>query len=132
MIQNEDEDYALALQLQAEEEDMIQNITSESPRPQQQQNVPSIQHQIFIEESPMGSAARGTFATDSSQREATNSDSRLAAFLQALEFEINDETIENRYTNFEERELSSSSWKKQLRTVSTVICVIQVRSRRKY
>jgi membrane associated rhomboid family serine protease len=135
-----DDDFALALQLQAEEDMLARGSGARAPPstfgsdqspPQQQWIRP---HETFGEVSPMRLAIGGTFAgpvvvpssSRSSQRDALNSDSRLAAFLQALEFEINDETAENRYANFEERELSSSSWKKQLRTISTAICIIQV------
>lgn len=139
MNNNHDDDFALALQMQAEEDMLVRGSGSHvqpslaNPSPKRQQWLStSLPHETFAEVSPMRSAAVGTFAepssNTSSHRDAnTSSDSRLAAFLQALEFEINDETVENRYANFEERELSSSSWKKQVKTISTAICVVQVR-----
>ena len=55
-----------------------------------------------------------------------SSDTRYAYFLQMMEFEIQDDLQENRHEDFENREIASSNWKKQLLTPSTVLCVIQI------
>ena len=57
----------------------------------------------------------------------TASDTRYAYFLQMMEFEIQDDfQQENQHEDFENREIASSNWKKQMLTPSTVLCVIQI------
>jgi hypothetical protein len=58
-------------------------------------------------------------------------DWNLARTLQLLEFEMNEETAEVRqqielHGEFEEKEYNASSWKKQVLTLSTLICVVQI------
>ena len=73
-----------------------------------------------------GSLGLGTVAEGPHAGPSSSSDSRLAAWLQMLEFEIAEEVEENPHEDFENKELASSSWRRQLKTVSTAICVVQV------
>lgn len=58
--------------------------------------------------------------------EEGDADTVLARTLQFLEFEIENELYEQEGGDFQDKELKSSSCRRQLLTVSTLICVLQV------
>ena len=137
----EEDDYALALRLQQEEElrarggrsaaDTGVGGLSPSPAVHVDGFRSPTYASVFVEESPMrsstgGSLGLGTVAEGPHAGPSSSSDSRLAAWLQMLEFEIAEEVEENPHEDFENKELASSSWRRQLKTVSTAICVVQV------
>jgi len=58
---------------------------------------------------------------------AKNDDWTLASALQLMEFEIIEETRRDN-GDFDEKEYRASSYKRQLLTLSTFVCIIQVRN----
>lgn len=141
-----DDDYALALRLQNEEDANARNgnvmwrsastsnrVASEYEQWEQNPNL-RIPPDTDYAYSPKSVSAINVDTTspryDASghviHEDPMSSDTRYAYFLQLMEFEIQDDLQENRHEDFENREIASSNWKKQLMTPSTVLCVIQI------
>ena len=141
-----DDDYALALRLQNEEDTNARNgnvmwrtatssnrVASEYEQWEQNPNL-RIPPDTEYAYSPSSVSAINVDTTspryDASghviHEDPISSDTRYAYFLQMMEFEIQDDLQENRHEDFENREIASSNWKKQLLTPSTVLCVIQI------
>ena len=140
----EEDDYALALRLQNEEDANARNgnvmwrSASNSNRVATSDYEQGWEHNPnteYVYSSPNSISAINVDTTspryDASghviiHEDPTSADTRYAYFLQMMEFEIQDDLQENRHEDFENREIASSNWKKQMLTPSTVLCVIQI------
>ena len=148
-VESLEDDYALALRLQNEEDANARNgngmwrsagsanrvATSDYEQGWEQNPNLRIPDTEYVYDSPNSVSAINVGAIPSPRYDASgnvvhedpfSSDTRYAYFLQMMEFEIQDDLQENRHEDFENREIASSNWKKQMMTPSTVLCVIQI------